>query len=109
MPNVGSGHDLMVREFEPHIGLYAVGTEPASVPLSPFLSLPLPRSRSASLSLKNKLTFRGPWEAQSVEWPTLDLGSGHDLRIPEFGPCLGFSLPFSLLAPHACAFSDSLK
>ena len=28
--------------------------------------------------------------AQSVERPTLDLGSGHDLTVPEFEPGIGF-------------------
>ena len=32
------GHDLMVCEFKPHMGLAAVSTEPTSDPLSPFLS-----------------------------------------------------------------------
>ena len=27
--------------------------------------------------------------AQSVKHPTLDLGSGHDLTVPEFEPCIG--------------------
>ena len=36
----GSGHDLTVREFEPHVRLTAVSTEPASHPLSPSLSSP---------------------------------------------------------------------
>ena len=33
----GSGHDLTVCEFESHIGLFAVSTEPASEPLFPSL------------------------------------------------------------------------
>ena len=48
-----SGHDLAVREFEPHVGLSAVGTEPASDPLSPSsLPLPPPLPRLCSLSQK---------------------------------------------------------
>ena len=53
----GSGHDLPVRGFEPHIGLCADCSEPgacfgfcASLPLGPFLA----RALSLSLSLKNK-------------------------------------------------------
>ena len=46
----GSGHDLAVREFKPHVCV--VSAEPALDPLSP--SLPLPRSHTLSLSLKNK-------------------------------------------------------
>ena len=44
----GSGHDLMVCGFEPHVGLCADSTEPAWDALSPSLSAPplLPRSSS---------------------------------------------------------------
>ena len=57
----GSGHDLMVREFEPRIGLCTDSMEPAWDSLSLPLSLPLPMlvlalSLSLSLSLsQNKL------------------------------------------------------
>ena len=40
MPGFGSGHDLLVHEFEPHIRFSAFGTEPALDPLSPSLSAP---------------------------------------------------------------------
>ena len=43
-----SGCDLAVHEFEPHVELSVVSTEPAFDPLS--FSLPLPHSHS----LKNK-------------------------------------------------------
>ena len=33
-----SGHDLMVREFEPPVGLHTDGAEPACDSLSPSLS-----------------------------------------------------------------------
>ena len=50
---LGSGHDLMVHGFEPHIGLSAVSVEPALDPLSPSLSLsPSPISLSRALSKK---------------------------------------------------------
>ena len=49
--DLGSGHDLAVRGFEPHIGLTAVSTELAWDPLSLSLSLPLFCSFSFSLSL----------------------------------------------------------
>ena len=53
----------------------------------------------------------GTWVAQSVEHPTVDLGSGHDLTVPESSPksCSGLcayswepawdslSLPLSVL------------
>ena len=32
--------------------------------------------------------FRGTWVAQSVMHPTLDFGSGHDLTVLEFKPCI---------------------
>ena len=32
---------------------------------------------------------RGTWVAQSVKHPTLDFGSGHDLRVHETEPCTG--------------------
>ena len=48
-----SGHDLAVPEFEPHFGLSAVSTEPASDPLSS-LFLPLPHILSLSLSKIDK-------------------------------------------------------
>ena len=48
--DIGSGPDLMVRGFEPHIGLHAGSVESAWDPLS--LSLPLCPSRAhAFLSL----------------------------------------------------------
>ena len=51
----GSGHDLAVREFEPRVGLWADSSEPgACFRFCVSLSLPLPRSCSVSLCLKNK-------------------------------------------------------
>ena len=47
----GSGHDLAVHGFEPHIGLCVDSLEPAPGSLSPFLYPPLPRSLSLSLPL----------------------------------------------------------
>ena len=64
---------------------------------------------------------RGTWVAQSVKRPTLGFGSGHDLTVHEFKPCIGLCadsmesardplLP-SLSAPplhtQACALSLS--
>ena len=46
----GSGHDLTVRETEPHIGLCVDSAEPAWDALYLPLSLPLPCSPSLSLS-----------------------------------------------------------
>ena len=44
MPDVSSGHDLIVHELEAYIGLSAVSTEPASDPRSPSLCALLPQS-----------------------------------------------------------------
>ena len=46
----GSGHDLLVHEFEPPMGLCADRVEPARDSLSLSLSLPLSCSLSLSLS-----------------------------------------------------------
>ena len=63
--DVGSGRDLMVHEFKPHMGLCADGRESAWDYVSPSLSAPPPLVRmpahayalSLSLSVKiNKLT-----------------------------------------------------
>ena len=52
MSDFGSGHDLGVHEFEPHVRLYADISEPgiASDSMSP--SLPAPPLLTLSLSLK---------------------------------------------------------
>ena len=49
-PDFGSGHDLTVCEFEPHIKLCADSMEPALDSLSPSLC----PSTALSLSVKNK-------------------------------------------------------
>ena len=67
--------------------------------------------------------IKGTWVAQSVEHPTLDFSSGHDLTVREFNPCVGLctdsaepswdSLSPSLSAPpllvHSLSLSLSLK
>ena len=53
--DLGSGHDLTVRELEPRIGLCADGSEPGAcfIQISGLpVSLPLPRL--CCVSLKNK-------------------------------------------------------
>ena len=50
----GSGHDLMVHEIEPRVGLCSDSTGPAWDSLSPSLSLPLPHVGFLSLSLFQK-------------------------------------------------------
>ena len=47
--DLGSGHDLTVRELEPHVGLCADSTEPAWDSVSPSL-YPSPTVRVLSLS-----------------------------------------------------------
>ena len=63
-----------------------------------------------------KYPFKGTWVARLVKRLTLDLGSGHDLTVPEFEPpALGsvltardsFSLPLSL--PLSLSLSLSLS
>ena len=46
----GTGPDLTVGEFVPHMGLAPVSTEPTPDPLSPLPSAPLPLVRKLSLS-----------------------------------------------------------
>ena len=41
-----------------------------------------------TLPLK-KITYMGAWVAYSVKYPTLDFGSGHDLRVVRSSPMLG--------------------
>ena len=52
--DLGSGHDLTFRGFEPRVGLWADSTELAWESLSHSLSLPLPCVLSLSLK-RNKL------------------------------------------------------
>ena len=56
MSDFGSGRDLAVRGFEPHVGLSAVSAERALGPLSPSVSAPAPLA--LSLFLKNKPTLK---------------------------------------------------
>ena len=46
----GSGHNLVVHEFKPHIGLATVSEEPTSDPLSPFLC-PTPTCALAKINI----------------------------------------------------------
>ena len=60
-----SGHDLTVREFEPHVRLPAdsTSTEPAGDSLSPSLSSPPPLSLSLKINkLKKRLTLKHEFE-----------------------------------------------
>ena len=56
--NFSSGHDLTIREFEPHKGLSAVSWEPALDPLSSSLSAPPPLTLALSLSLSQKINLK---------------------------------------------------
>ena len=53
MSDFSSGHDLTVREFEPHIGLTAVSPELAWDPLSSPLSAPPQLAHALSLTKIN--------------------------------------------------------
>ena len=73
--------------------------------------------------MRNKIAIKmvnlwGAWVAQSVEHLTLDFGSGHNLTVHGFKPCvcgacLGFSLIPYLSAPPplslSCICTRSLK
>ena len=52
-----SGHDLTVRVFEPHVGLWAHSAEPAWDSLFPSLSVPplLDLSQNKSIDLKKAI------------------------------------------------------
>ena len=111
----GSGHDLVVHEFEPHIRLAAISEKPALDPLSSPLYLSptcsCQRTCACCLSLKNQWTWKkqtnkqSTWMVQLVKHLTLDVSSGHDLTVEEFKPwvglcvqhraCLGFCLALS--------------
>ena len=63
----GSGHDLTVCEFEPHIGLSSLGTETTLDPLSPSLSDSLFLSLSKGNNIKKEDRHKmhengGQWE-----------------------------------------------
>ena len=52
------------------------------------------------LSFLKKISFRGTWEAQSVEHPTPDFGLGRDLmgcKVKE--PCVGLRMLVPTLSP----------
>ena len=93
MSDFSSGHDLIFRGFEPHIGLCAESSEPGacfrscvSLSLCPSLAL------SLSLSLSQKINL-GRWSASNFS-------SGHDLSACEFEPRIGLCADSS--EPVAC-------
>ena len=47
--------------------------------------------------------------AQSVEYPNLDLGSGHDLMVCEFEPCVGLCADSEGLAWDSLSLPLSLS
>ena len=72
------------------------------------------RGRWDSYICNYECSFEGAWVAESVKCPTLDFGSGHDLKVVRSSPKLGsalmarslrgiLSLPFSLTLPCFCA------
>ena len=48
------------------------------------------------------------WAAQSVKCPTLDFGSGHNLMVREFKPCVGLYADSAEPAWDSLSFSLSL-
>ena len=54
----GSGHNLMLHEFKPHVGLCAASVEPALDSHSLSLSLPLPHSHGLPLSRTKYINFK---------------------------------------------------
>ena len=46
-------------------------------------------SYSITCELKKLLSLQGAWVAQSIKYPTLDFGSGHDPTVPEIEPHVG--------------------
>ena len=71
-------------------------------------------------NIKVDLTLSGNWVAQSVKRLTLGFGSGHDLTVHEFEPCVGsaltsvepawdFSLLLSLPLPSLLSLSFKIN
>ena len=117
MSGFGSGHDLTVCEFEPHVELCAGSLLGI---LSLRLSLPFPHLRSLSLKIKKNNKHWGTWVAQLVERPTSaqimvsqfvssSPVSGSVLtNSSEPGACFGFCISLSLSPPspaHALSLS----
>ena len=55
--NLGSSHDLMVPEIEPHVGLCTHNADSAWDSLSPSISAPPPLTLACSLSLSLSLSL----------------------------------------------------
>ena len=64
-PDFGSGHDLTVHEFEPHVGLCADNMETALDSLSPSLSAPPPLTLSQN-KLKKKIKQINPYNTSCL-------------------------------------------
>ena len=82
------GHDLRVVRSSSALGS-VLGMEPAQDSLSPSSSAPhsaKKRKRKKERIKAKRYVGRGPWVAQLVKRPTLDLGSGHDLGIMRWSP-----------------------
>ena len=109
-----SGHDLTVREFEPHIGPCADISEPGaclgfSVPLSLSFLLSFMHTLSQKQNKQKTLKkeFRGAWVAQSVERPT-----SAQVMISQSvssSPTSGFVLTAQSLEPALDSVSPSLS
>ena len=98
----GSGHDLMVHEFDPHVGLHADTMEPAwnslSLSLSLLLSAPPLLSHSLSLKInenslkkiksKRNLAFSLS-RISNLEWTLIGLIGRHICSLPDCALKLG--------------------
>ena len=104
----GSGHDLEVSGFEPHVGLCADSSEPeACFGFCVYVSLSARPLLMLSLSLSKVNKHWGAWVAQSVGRPT----SAQDmiLQFVSSSPTSGSVLTARSLEPASDSVSASLS
>ena len=109
----GWGSGIQSSESQPIDPRQPHGTKGTSLLITPW-NRPIQLLHS-----RDQKGSRGSWVAQSVERPTLDFGSGHDLRVVRSSPGLGYSIrcllelhsPFSSSSafPYSCFLFLSLK
>ena len=76
---------------------------------------PMPGIVGSQSRVIKYMNYWGTWVVQSVEHPTLDFGTGHDLTVPGFEPQVGIyadgvepawdSLSLPLCLPLPCSLS----
>ena len=94
---MGSGYDLTIHEFDPHVGSLLSAQSQIQILCPPSLCPSTTHARSLALKDKqtnkqtnseqdnqtkksgSKILCTGTWVAQSIKRGTLDLISGHDL------------------------------